>query len=50
MSAVLTTPDEHDIWMRALWEEAKSLQRPFSDSALRIVAAGGKECPGGNGA
>jgi putative SOS response-associated peptidase YedK len=27
MPVILTTQEEHDVWLRALWE-AKALQRP----------------------
>ena len=38
MPVVLTKPEECDLWMRALLEEAMKLQRPLADNALVIVA------------
>ncbi|WP_412066352.1 hypothetical protein [Rhizobium sp. SYY.PMSO] len=37
MPAILTTPEEADLWLTGEWDEVKHLQRPLPGSMLAIV-------------
>lgn len=43
MPVILTTEEERDAWMRAPWDEARELQRPLPDAALKIIAGGAEK-------
>lgn len=46
MPVILREPAEWDVWLRAPWTEARSLQRPLPDGSLQIVLVGEPEDAG----
>ena len=43
MPVILMTTQEHDVWIRAPWNEAATVQRALPHGVLRIVASGEKQ-------
>lgn len=46
MPAILTTPEEVDLWLCGEWDEVKHLQRPLPGNMLVVVEAPAKSGDG----
>jgi putative SOS response-associated peptidase YedK len=45
MPVILTTEKEREVWIRAPWVEACTVQRPLPNGVLKIIASGEREDP-----
>ncbi|CAM5761823.1 hypothetical protein LMIY3S_00267 [Labrys miyagiensis] len=43
MPAILTEPEQFEVWLKAPWSEAKELQGPLADDALAVLPSPGAQ-------
>jgi len=49
MQVILTTEEEHDVWMRAAWDEAEALRDPYLMTRSKSLHAGATRRTYGSG-